>query len=431
MKLRGIVRERLIRSSALALAADLIGKTGTLVLTLVAARMLSVAEFARFAVCLALIAVLTAVIDAGAQTLLTRDAAAAPETRRGLLIALLKGRLPLAFVILVVAVPLGRLTLGEPATLASVGIALIAGVALSLSGLCRSNEQLLPETHARLALALLQLIAIAAAWVLRADSDGLLVLLLVANTIALAPFLRPVRRLLTGTTSEKASSAVRRAAPFGLMALTTIIFYRAGTLVLGAFSTARETAVFSVASNLGFGLLALPNAITTGLLPRLSATHAATEQATTVRRAVIWTFALTVPAALATALLGPILLPLVLGPLYGAAAAPLAVLVLSVLFIAVSGIAGTLLIVRGRTRVLGRQVAVSFVVNLLALVVLIHAGFGALGAALATLLCEAVGVALLVPAAMRALPELRHVVQRPGPGRRGRTQRGPAGATTS
>lgn len=430
MRLREILGERLARSSALALTADLVGKTGTLLLTLATARLLSVREFARFAVCLALIAVLTALFDAGAQTLLTRDGAAAPERRRGLLSALTKGRLPLAAFAVAIAVPVGRLTLGETAMLASVGIALTAAVALSLSGLCRSDEQMRPETNARLVLALLQLVAIAAAWLFRADADRLLVLLLAANAIALIPFLRPAQRLLGGTTSEKASSAVRRAAPFGLMALATIVFYRAGTLVLGAFSSARETAVFSVASNLSFALLALPNAITTGLLPRLAATHLPSEQAALARRALIWTFALTLPLALATAGLGPVVLPLVLGRVYGAAAAPLAVLIMSVLLIAVSGIAGTLLIVRGRTRALALQVFVSLGVNLLALVLLIPA-LGAFGAALATLLCESVGLVLLIPPALRALPELRHPSTRLSSVRRDPAQRRPAGATSA
>jgi O-antigen/teichoic acid export membrane protein len=246
---------------------------------------------------------------------------------------------------------------------------------------------------------------------LGAHFDQLLLLLLAANVLSLLPFVRPARRLLGGTTKTRTWPAVWRAAPFGLMVLATIVFYRAGTLVLALLSNPHETAVFTVASNVGFGLLALPNAITTGLLPRLSATSSPRQKAAAVRWAVIWTLILTVPLVVAADVLCPLLLPLALGKVYAAAAPPLGVLTVSVLLISISGIAGTVLIVAGRTRALALQVAVSLAVNLLALV-LLTPGLGALGAALATLLCEGVGLALLIPATLRALPELRQITWR-------------------
>ena len=62
----------------------------------------------------------------------------------------------------------------------------------------------------------------------------------------------------------------RDALPFGAMALATLAYYRTPTLVLGAVGTHAAVARYTIASTLGFGSLALANAITTGLLPRLA-----------------------------------------------------------------------------------------------------------------------------------------------------------------
>src|SRR5262249_3791235 len=57
--------------------------------------------------------------------------------------------------------------------------------------------------------------------------------------------------------------------PFGAMALAIVAYYRTPTLILGAFGSHSAVARYTIASTLGFGSLAVGNAITTGLLPRL------------------------------------------------------------------------------------------------------------------------------------------------------------------
>src|SRR5207247_2098629 len=71
---------------------------------------------------------------------------------------------------------------------------------------------------------------------------------------------------------------MRSALPFGLMAFATLLYYRLGTLVLGAAGSASATGSYTVASTLAFGLLMVPNAITSGLLPRLGAQEVEGEQ---------------------------------------------------------------------------------------------------------------------------------------------------------
>ena len=59
----------------------------------------------------------------------------------------------------------------------------------------------------------------------------------------------------------------------GLAALVLAAPAHAGgpTLLIGATRPARDTAAYTLAATIGFGLLAVPNAVTTALLPRLAA----------------------------------------------------------------------------------------------------------------------------------------------------------------
>jgi O-antigen/teichoic acid export membrane protein len=99
------------------------------------------------------------------------------------------------------------------------------------------------------------------------------------------------------------------------------------------------------------------------------------------------------------------LLPIALGPEYDAARAPFVVLCVGIPLIAASSVIGTALLSVGHVRVLGLQVAVSLAVNLLCIAILVPLA-GAVGAAFATLACEAVGLVVLVHVARSALPGL-------------------------
>jgi O-antigen/teichoic acid export membrane protein len=160
-----------------------------------------------------------------------------------------------------------------------------------------------------------------------------------------------------------------------------------------------------VAASVAFGLLMLPNAITTALLPRLSAEHELPALISCARRALGWTIALALPLAGAAAVIGPLALPLALGSEYSRAAAPFAFLCAGIPVIAASGVIGTALLCIGRLRVLAAQVACTLAVNLVALALLVPS-LGAIGASLATLACEAAGLVLLARAAHTALPGL-------------------------
>jgi O-antigen/teichoic acid export membrane protein len=190
-----------------------------------------------------------------------------------------------------------------------------------------------------------------------------------------------------------------------LLALATVAYYRSGTIALAALAGSNETAAFGVAASIAFGLLMVPNAVTTALLPRLSAERDLQGVVACTRRTLAWTLVVAVLLSAAAAVVVPVGLPFALGGEYAAAGTPFALLCVGVPFIAASGVIGTALLSVGKLRPLGAQVAASLAVNLVVLAVLVPF-LGAIGAALATVACETVGLVLLAYAAHRALPGL-------------------------
>ena len=175
--------------------------------------------------------------------------------------------------------------------------------------------------------------------------------------------------------------------------------------MLAATADAHDTAVFGVAASIAFGMLMLPNAVTTALLPRLAAEDDLHALVACARRALAWSFVVAVLLSASAAAVVPIGLPLVLGSAYADAGAPFMVLCFGIPLITSSGVIGIALLSVGRLRPLGTQVAASLAVNLIVLALLVPS-LGAVGAALATVSCELVGFLLLAHFACRALPGL-------------------------
>jgi O-antigen/teichoic acid export membrane protein len=392
-------------NSALALAGDVTSKVGALAVVVVAARCLSVSEFALLVTGLAAAGILGSVLDLGAGTLLTRDGARGRAERGALLVGLLKGRAPVVAAVLVAAPAMG-VALGKP--LAAVGVAALgtsSALAHSVLGLYRSCQDLRPEALQRLGAATLSVGAVAIASMTIPRADVLLLTLAAVALVSLVPLVLqlPARAAFYGRVPPLA--ALRAAAPIGLLALATIAYYRSGTLALAALADDRATAAFGIAASIAFGLLALPNAVTTALLPRLAADGDRAGLVACARRALALTVFVAILVSGAAAVVVPVALPWLLGPDYEDAGVPFALLCVGLPLIAASGVIGTALLSIGRLRALGVQVALSLVVNLLTLALLVPA-HGAVGASLATVACEAAGLALLAFAARNALPGL-------------------------
>ena len=393
-------------NSVLALAGDVASKVGALAVVVLSARLLSVAEFAVLAMGLAAAGLLGSFLDLGAGTLLTRDGAASRSDRGALLRGLLRARAPIALTVIVVSVVVGAL-LGQPLTAVAIAVLGVAGaLSLSVLGLFRSCQDIRPEAIQRLAAGLLSIGAVAVIGLAAVPrADAVLGALAVVTLVTLAPLVWLAPRIADFGRSVDPVKALKLAAPIGLLALATVAYYRSGTLVLAALDDAHATAMFGIAASVAFGMLMLPNAITTALLPRLAAEADFASLIACSRRALGWTVVLAVALAASAAAVVPIGLPLVLGPEYREAGAPFAILCLGIPLIASSGVVGTALLSVGRLRLLGIQVGVSLAVNLLALALLVPF-LGAVGAALATVTCEIVGLAILVLVARSALPGL-------------------------
>jgi len=302
-------------------------------------------------------------------------------------------------------------------------LAVASAAVLSLLGLYRSAQDIRPEALQRLACAVLSAASVTLCCLLFPRADAVMAALAFSTLATLLVLGWHARRAADYSRAISPFTALRRAAPIGLLALATVAYYRSGTLALAAIADPHETAVFTVAASVAFGLLMLPNAITTALLPHLSAETERDPFIASARRALAWTVALAVVVSIGAAAAGPVALPLVLGAQYADAAGPFALLCIGIPLIAASGVIGTAVLSIGRIRLLAVQVACTLAINVAALALLVP-GLGAAGASLATVLCELAGLALLVHASRRELPgliELRHVAVRAGVAPRGAT----------
>lgn len=410
------MKARSIRqNSALALVGDAASKLAALAVIVISARFLSVGEFALLATGMAVAGLLGSLLDLGAGTLLTRDGARSRAHRGGLLVGLLEGRAPLALAVLVAAAVVGVVADAVPTALAVACLGIAGALSASVLGLYRSSQDIRPEAAQKLVAAVLAVALTVASCLVMPSATVILVGLAAATLVALAPLVRLAPRVADFDSRVSRTAALRRAAPIGILALATVAYYRSGTIALAALADADETAVFGVAASIAFGMLMIPNAVTTALLPRLSAETGLGGTVECTRRVLGWTLLIAVVISAAAAAVVPVALPRVVGEQYASAGAPFAVLCIGVPLIAVSGVIGTSLLSLGRLRPLGVQVAASLAVNLVMLALLVPI-LGAVGASLATVACEVVGLLLLLHAARSALPGL--VTLRPTASRR-------------
>lgn len=402
------MRERsLATNSGLAFAGDLASKAGLLLVMVIGARTLSAAELAVVGTALAAAGILAVCLDTGAGVAITRDGAREEAARSGLLVALVAARLPAAVLVVVAATAVGFVLDQPTAWIAAALLAVLGALTVSLIGYFRAGRDMRPEAVQKIVFAALALGFTGAGVALSPAADAVLLALVGASALSLVSFPLVARLTVRGHHRVGRKAALRTALPLGLMAIATVVYYRSGTLGLAVLSTPAETAAFTVASAVGFGLLMLPNAITTGLLPHLSAATGSGSPAS-IRRALRWSLALSTPIAAAVALGGYVLLGPVFGAEYADAALPLAILCAAVVVIAYNGVLGTALLAAGHVGVIVLQVACSLAVNLVALVALAPV-FGSPGAATATLLCELVAGAMLTVASARRLPGLKFV----------------------
>lgn len=397
---------RTVRSNSfLALSGDLIGKVGLLVVLMISARTMSVEQFGLLGVCVAVYGICASALDAGSSILIQRDGARDPAVRRSLLDALLRARGPYLAVFCAGAVGLGLVTGTLLVALAVMSISIVSSLSLSLWAVVRAAEDFRPEVLQRLAAgAIGTLCAIAAA--VTVSEAWLVIAGLAVGSLAIAPISWGfARRASSAGERLPAQATLAKALPLGALGIATLVYYRAPTVMLGALGTALATGRFTAAATVAFGLLSLPNAISSGLLPRLASIEDPAARAAVLRSALGWTLVLSSVSCIALAGVGPLALEIGFGPDYRVADCALSILLVATVMIAASGVVGCALIATGRTRWLMIQVAASLGVGLVGGVVMIPA-FGAEGAALTTLASELVAFGLLGVIGARLYPGL-------------------------
>ena len=398
-------RRSVATNSVLALSGDVAAKASGIVAITLAARWLTTEQFAVLGASMAVVTILTAVLDGGLSVLIVRDGAADSSSLFGTLRAGGVARLPLLVLVFVgaAAVGLARDALA-PAVLVAAASALGALTLVALAAF-RAAQDLSVEATQKLLFGLLLPALTWAGLAVRPSAATVLAALVLAQTVALSVSCWRLRRFANVPSTRGLGDTLRATAPFALMTIATLIYYRSGTLLLAGSRPSADTAAFTLASNVAIGLLALPNAITTGLLPNLSAVRSWRARLATARRALVWTLALCLGLSLGAALIAPYLLTLVFGARYQAAVGPLMVLLVADVLIGVSGVLGVLLMAAGHTRPLVIQVGACLVVNIGAGALLIPR-LGAMGAALATLITEAIATTVLMIAVRHELRQM-------------------------
>jgi O-antigen/teichoic acid export membrane protein len=390
----------------LALVGDFAAKAAAFAVVVACARLLPVGEFAHLGIALAALTVVTSLVDGGFSTLIVRDGARSSSESMALLRASVRVRLPVAGLVLLAGLGAGVYLddpwLGLTTAIAAVGSAL----SLTIAAVLRSVQDLAPEAIQKCAVAALTFAAATAAAAAFSSASAVVAVVGGVLWLSLAPFWLYARRrvpdhhrLIVGR------RAVLAVAPFALMALATLLYYRLGIFVLGAVGSSGATARYTVASTVAFGLLMVPNAITTGLLPRLSAPDFEGDRLHTARRALRWAALSCLLVTVVAAGLAPWVLRYGFGSRYQGALEPLVLLLAGTVVIGINGILGTVLIAARRTAAVGLQVGVSLAVNA-ALAFALVPRFGANGAAIATLATELAGLAVLAAATHRFVPEL-------------------------
>jgi O-antigen/teichoic acid export membrane protein len=389
-------------NASLVLAGDAVAKAGMFVALLVLAHTMTVAEYARLGIAMAAMLIATSVLDGGVGIVAVREGASDPERRLPLLYAGGVARGPLAAGVAAVLLAAGLAVDELALALAVLAAALVNAAQLALFATFRSAQNLLNEALAKgfcgIAYPAVCLGVSAAGY----RSAFAAMLALAVPPLVTLPLLVARARRGAGPRREPLAALplLRRSLPFALIAVVTLLYYRAPVLLMGILSTHAATASYAVAANIGFGLLMIPAAVATGLLPKLAAETDNHTSVRLVRRALVWTMSIVVAVNLAVAGGSIWLVPVLYGDTYRSALAPLLVLLASGVVIGAAGIVGTALVAMGRRRDVVRQVLLALAVNVVAAVVLIPA-LAAEGAALATLLTELVSLAILSSAFAR------------------------------
>lgn len=396
---------RVLRNASLLTAATIGTRLAMFALGVVLARELGPESYGRYGIALALAVVLVPVADAGLTPYVTREVARNRETGEAVLRAALRAKLLLSGLIFAgvgavsVAVAEGELL----AALLLVTLSqLLDGVSAFVYGYFRGREWMGVEARLTTAASFARSLGGIALVLLTGTLAPALVWLAV---VALLQVGWSLRRLVwaLGAPAGRAVLDWRTAVTMGAIAIFVMVYGRADAVLVGWLVGEAAAGLYTAAYTLLLGLQILPWMIAVALGPVFVRAHAT--DADLLRRS--WSeglraiLVLSLPLALAPALLADGLLELLFGSDYEEAATALAILVWSTPLAALGAVLTGVLRAGGRERALLVVAAGAAAGNIGANLALIPR-YGIEAAAAVTIATEVVGLAAMCAVAVRS-----------------------------
>ncbi len=393
----------ILRNATALVAAQIISKALNIAVSVAMVRWLGTLELGWYTYILAFCFPFGALADFGLATLAIREISR-DRSRAGVVLATL-GRLLLMLTGLSVIAMLAVAVLARHDTPTLVGIALV-GISSLLSALTTPSLVVLA---AREEMHLISLHRIASSVIGSVATLGVLlaggtVLPLLLAGVGTTLLMLGLGRLLAGgpgrlprIPAPAVRSMLRQAVPFGLLMMGFALYYRVDMVMLQWLRGPREVGLYAAAYRFLDAVVVLAASLGGPFFPRLSNLAARDPGQARALLEDAWRplLALGLPLSLGTFLLADELTLVLFGPEFGEAGALLRILIWGALPIFWVNVASHALIAADRVWPLAVVYGSSALVNVACNLVLIPS-LGALGASLATLLCEWMNLALVV-----------------------------------
>ena len=390
------------RNVSALVGAQAITKAISLLVSIVLVRWLGVAELGRYAYVLAFCFPFGALADFGLATLAIRDASRATAQAPRVIAAARRASLALATASAAAMVGLALLLGHEPALVGAIGL---GGLASIVSALTMPSLVVLTARERMDRLALYRVVAalLSSAVTVGVLAAGGGVVALVGGALATGVVMWRVARALAGDVGARAIPAgaagdmLHRAVPFGLLMAGFALYYRIDMVMLEWLAAPGELGRYAAAYRFLDAVIALAASLGGPLFPRLSsvAITAPAEARRLLEAGWRPLLALGLPITIGTIVVADDLVGVLFGQEFAGAGGLLRLLILGTLPLFWVNVASHALVAADRVWTLVGVYALSAFVNVVANVVLVPR-WGAAGAAVATVLCEWLNLALVV-----------------------------------
>lgn len=398
------------RNSAVLIAAEVAKKGIGVVTAILIARALSVDDFGRLRLAMALVAIFEVLANFGLSPLLTRDVAAHPGKSAATFGLVQSLKTILGAVAAAAMIGFALLSGYEGATLVSVviaaGIVLFSPLESSCVALFDGRQEMSRSSWIAILRSTLLLLGVVVALGLHWSLYGVVAAYLVA-ALATAGYGNALVARHVGGFSFRPRLAggadqLRRALPFLLIGMVWMLLFRIDTIMLQALKNEQSVGLYSSGYSFFEFLLVVPILVTRALYPALSAARAESHDKwrDLLRAAVRIYWILALPLAIGSFFVGARFVPLLYGAKYTAGGDVVPLLGSFIWLWFATMTFGWALSAADRLKLVLAANVTAMVVNVAANLVLIPR-FDFFGAALATVISEAVLVTIFLVALQR------------------------------